>query len=108
MNQKELLFFYRGVLLLIFGTIAVGFLSSIDRPWAPYFRNIGGIFLFFGIAAFTIFVSFRQYRQFRNAPTSEESLPPGLYSDYWVSDGSARHCSQRASFRDPGCGVAVR
>ncbi|HEX3116673.1 MAG TPA: hypothetical protein VHQ48_14425 [Bradyrhizobium sp.] len=83
MNQRELSFFYRGILLLILGGFAIRLLSSIEQPWAYYSGNIAVVFLFVAGAAFTIFVSVRQFRQFLNAPLPDEPLPEGLYLDRW-------------------------
>jgi hypothetical protein len=83
MKQKELLSFYRGLLLLLAGAGTVSLLSSVDQPWAKAAAAIGSSALFLAGAAFIVFVTFRQFRQFVNAPTRDEPLPSSLYLDYW-------------------------
>jgi hypothetical protein len=84
MNQKELSFFYRGILFLVIGGLLVPLLSSIDQPWARYGTAIGGVVLFLGGAAFVIFVTLRGFVRFLNAPVPDEPVPPALYLDRWI------------------------
>lgn len=83
MKQKELLSFYRGLLLLLAGAGAISLLSSLDQPWAKAAAVIGFIALFLAGAAFIIFVTLRQFRQFVNAPIRDEPLPSSLSLDHW-------------------------
>lgn len=84
MNQKELSFFYRGVLLLIVGGLLLLPLSSINQQWARYVETIGGVILFLGGAGFTTFVTFRGFIRFIDAPIPDEPISPALYMDRWI------------------------
>jgi hypothetical protein len=85
MKQKELLSFYRALLLLLAGAGTVSLLSRVDQPWAKAAAAIGSIAVFLAVAGFVVFVTFRQFRQFVNAPAParDEPLPSSLYLAYW-------------------------
>jgi hypothetical protein len=83
MNQEQLSSFYRGCLLLLVGAGTVALLSSVEQPWAKLAAAIGGVVLFFAGAAFIILVTFRQFRQFLNAPVRDQPLPSSLYLEPW-------------------------
>jgi hypothetical protein len=84
LNQRQLSFFYRGILLLLAGSFLVALLSTIDQPWARYGGAIGGAVLFLGGAAFIISVTLQGFIQFLNAPTPHEPVPEDLYLDRWI------------------------
>src|SRR5215831_4339792 len=83
MQQSDVSFFYRGVLLLLLGGIAITLLSSINQPWAYYVRTIGTVSLFIGGAAFISYVAIKGFRQFLDAPIRDEPLPSSLLLDQW-------------------------
>jgi len=83
MSQSQLSFFYRGIVIILVGGFAVGLLSSIGRPWAKNVSTIAVVVLLPGGAAFIVFVTLRQFREFVNAPVGDEPLPANLYQDSW-------------------------
>jgi hypothetical protein len=85
MNQKQLPFFYRGVLFFLLAGLAVTALSSSNEPWASSIKNVAGVLLFIAMGAFIIFVVFRNFAQVLNAPIPDEPLPPSLHADKWYS-----------------------
>src|SRR5262249_37574484 len=83
MQQSDVSFFYRGVLLLLLGGIAITLLSSINQPWAYYVRTIGTVSLFIGGPAFISHVSVKGFRKFLDGPMRGEPLPSSLLLDQW-------------------------
>src|SRR5215831_20392401 len=83
MQQSDVSFFYRGVLLLLLGGIAITLLSSINQPWAYYVRTIGTASLFIGSAALISYVAIKGFRQYLDAPICDEPLPSSLLLDQW-------------------------